>query len=142
MQIDVCMWTKNGEKWLTPVLRRIDEVIPSENINQKILVDDHSVDRTVEIAKDFNWKVYENPSTGISAGANEALRHVKTDIFASFEQDLFLAENWFDLVNRCFDDRVPEEINRRIIDHTSDILLPYTHRSKENLIRGADYRTM
>lgn len=37
--------------------------------------------------------------------------------------------------NRCFDDRVPEEVNRRIIDHSSDILLPYTHRSKENLYR-------
>ena len=36
--------------------------------------------------------------------------------------------------NRCFDDRVPEEINRRIIDHSSTILLPYTERSKENLI--------
>lgn len=37
--------------------------------------------------------------------------------------------------NRCFDDRVPEEVNRRIIDHTSSILLPYTHNSKENLVR-------
>lgn len=37
--------------------------------------------------------------------------------------------------NRCFDDRVPEEINRRIIDHSSNVLMPYTHRSKENLLR-------
>ena len=37
--------------------------------------------------------------------------------------------------NRSFDNRVPEEINRRIIDHSSNILMPYTHRSKENLIR-------
>jgi len=37
--------------------------------------------------------------------------------------------------NRCYDDRVPEEVNRRIIDHCSDILMPYTHRSKENLLR-------
>lgn len=37
--------------------------------------------------------------------------------------------------NRCYDDRVPEEINRRIIDHTSDILLPYTERSKINLMQ-------
>lgn len=37
--------------------------------------------------------------------------------------------------NRCYDDRVPEEINRRIIDHSSTILMPYTHRSKENLLR-------
>ncbi len=37
--------------------------------------------------------------------------------------------------NRCYDDRVPEEVNRRIIDHSSDILLPYTQRSGKNLIR-------
>jgi UDP-N-acetylglucosamine 2-epimerase (non-hydrolysing) len=37
--------------------------------------------------------------------------------------------------NRCYDDRVPEEINRRIIDHSSSVLLPYTERSKENLVR-------
>jgi UDP-N-acetylglucosamine 2-epimerase (non-hydrolysing) len=37
--------------------------------------------------------------------------------------------------NRCYDDRVPEEINRRVIDHSSTILMPYTQRSKENLVR-------
>lgn len=37
--------------------------------------------------------------------------------------------------NRCYDDRVPEEVNRRIIDHSSDILLPYTERSRANLIK-------
>jgi UDP-N-acetylglucosamine 2-epimerase (non-hydrolysing) len=37
--------------------------------------------------------------------------------------------------NRCYDDRVPEEVNRRIIDHSSDVLLPYTERSRTNLIR-------
>jgi UDP-N-acetylglucosamine 2-epimerase (non-hydrolysing) len=37
--------------------------------------------------------------------------------------------------NRCYDNRVPEEINRCIIDHCSTILMPYTHRSKENLLR-------
>jgi UDP-N-acetylglucosamine 2-epimerase (non-hydrolysing) len=36
--------------------------------------------------------------------------------------------------NRCFDDRVPEEVNRRVIDHCSDLLLPYTARSRENLL--------
>jgi len=37
--------------------------------------------------------------------------------------------------NRCYDDRVPEEINRRIIDHCSDILMPYTERSRHNLLK-------
>jgi UDP-N-acetylglucosamine 2-epimerase (non-hydrolysing) len=37
--------------------------------------------------------------------------------------------------NRCFDDRVPEEVNRRLIDHSSDVLMPYTERSRKNLRR-------
>ena len=36
--------------------------------------------------------------------------------------------------NRCYDDRVPEEVNRRIIDHSSTVHMPYTHNSKENLL--------
>jgi UDP-N-acetylglucosamine 2-epimerase (non-hydrolysing) len=36
--------------------------------------------------------------------------------------------------NRCYDDRVPEEVNRRIIDHSSDVLMPYTERSRHNLL--------
>jgi len=37
--------------------------------------------------------------------------------------------------NRCYDDRVPEEVNRRIIDHSSDVWMPYTERSRQNLLR-------
>jgi UDP-N-acetylglucosamine 2-epimerase (non-hydrolysing) len=37
--------------------------------------------------------------------------------------------------NRCYDDRTPEEVNRRVIDHSSDVLLPYTERSRANLLR-------
>lgn len=36
--------------------------------------------------------------------------------------------------NRCFDQRVPEEINRKIIDHTSDINLPYTEHARRYLV--------
>lgn len=37
--------------------------------------------------------------------------------------------------NRCFDFRVPEEINRKIIDHTSDINLTYSEIAREYLLR-------
>ncbi|HBP88412.1 MAG TPA: UDP-N-acetylglucosamine 2-epimerase (non-hydrolyzing) [Nitrospirales bacterium] len=37
--------------------------------------------------------------------------------------------------NRCFDFRVPEEINRRIVDHTSDINLTYSEIGREYLLR-------
>jgi UDP-N-acetylglucosamine 2-epimerase (non-hydrolysing) len=37
--------------------------------------------------------------------------------------------------NRCFDQRVPEEINRKIIDHMADINLPYSTIAREYLLR-------
>tara|TARA_B100000768_G_scaffold145312_1_gene138109 strand:+ start:2499 stop:3620 length:1122 start_codon:yes stop_codon:yes gene_type:complete len=37
--------------------------------------------------------------------------------------------------NRCYDLRVPEEINRKIIDHISDINITYSDIAKENLLR-------
>jgi UDP-N-acetylglucosamine 2-epimerase len=36
--------------------------------------------------------------------------------------------------NRCYDENVPEETNRRIVDSLSEFLLPYTQRSRENLL--------
>jgi UDP-N-acetylglucosamine 2-epimerase (non-hydrolysing) len=36
--------------------------------------------------------------------------------------------------NRCFDMRVPEEINRRIVDHVSDVNLCYTEHARRNLL--------
>tara|TARA_A100001035_G_scaffold279959_1_gene283206 strand:- start:4708 stop:5790 length:1083 start_codon:yes stop_codon:yes gene_type:complete len=45
--------------------------------------------------------------------------------------------------NRCYDELVPEEINRKLIDHSSDFLLPYTFRSCENLIKeGIDRKNI
>jgi UDP-N-acetylglucosamine 2-epimerase (non-hydrolysing) len=37
--------------------------------------------------------------------------------------------------NRCFDARVPEEVNRKIVDHTSDLNMPYSSLARENLLR-------
>ncbi|MHC9543691.1 MAG: non-hydrolyzing UDP-N-acetylglucosamine 2-epimerase [Vulcanimicrobiota bacterium] len=37
--------------------------------------------------------------------------------------------------NRCFDQNVPEEINRKIVDHLSDVNLPYTEHSRRYLLQ-------
>ena len=37
--------------------------------------------------------------------------------------------------NRCFDQRVPEETNRRIVDHVADINLTYSTIAREYLLR-------
>lgn len=36
--------------------------------------------------------------------------------------------------NRCFDQRVPEEINRKIVDHISDVNMPYTEHARRYLL--------
>lgn len=36
--------------------------------------------------------------------------------------------------NRCFDENLPEETNRRIVDHIADVNLPYTEHARRNLI--------
>ena len=103
MKVDVCMWAKNGEKFLPKVLKRIDDVIGGD-INQKIFVDDSSVDGSIEIAESFGWKVYPNREGWISGGTKEALRHVETEFFVSVEQDVLLAKNWWETVQKYVED--------------------------------------
>ncbi len=43
---------------------------------------------------------------------------------------VFHMEAW----NRCYDENVPEETNRKVVDSLSTYLLPYTQRSRENLL--------
>lgn len=95
MKIDLCMWVQNGSYYLPTVLRGIEDAIPSEVVGNKILVDDHSVDNTRRIGKEFNWHIYKNTKGGIGNSANLALSKVKTPLFASFEQDVLLTRNWF-----------------------------------------------
>jgi len=94
-KVDLVMWARDGAKTLPLVLRRIEKVIPHSHVNNKILVDDHSTDRTREIARDFEWSVYLNPKGGIGFGANEALRHVEAEYFVSVEQDVLLSNDWW-----------------------------------------------
>jgi len=97
-KVDLVMWTKNGAETLPLVLRRLSESIPAASINNRIIVDDHSTDGTRDIAKSFGWRVIPSEGTGISDGANTALKNVETDYFVSVEQDLMLAKNWWDKI--------------------------------------------
>ncbi|MCJ7635054.1 glycosyltransferase family 2 protein [Candidatus Bathyarchaeota archaeon] len=94
-KVDLVMWTKNGAETLPLVLKLISEVIPSKFINKRLIADDHSSDNTREIAQTFGWNFVFNEGQGISDGANTALKHVETERFISFEQDLLLAHDWW-----------------------------------------------
>lgn len=96
MRIDLVMWTYNSESTLNSALRSIEKAIPPGIIGQKIIVDGHSIDDTKAIAQKFGWKVYDAKQVGIPYQANQALSLVETPIFASFEHDIILAENWLE----------------------------------------------
>ncbi|MEM3672598.1 MAG: glycosyltransferase family 2 protein [Candidatus Bathyarchaeia archaeon] len=115
-KVDLVMWTKNGAETLPIVLKRINKTIPSEFVNNKVIVDDRSTDDTRKIAKSFGWNVVFNEGTGISDGANTALKYVKSDFFISFEQDLLLTSNWWQ--------RVPRLLSNPKVAVASGIRLP------------------
>lgn len=102
-RVDLVMWTKNGAATLTLVLKRINEVIPREFVNKKIVADDGSSDATQRIAASFGWTVIPNKGRGISDGANTALENVTSEFFISFEQDLLLSRDWWGKVTSLLD---------------------------------------
>ncbi len=81
------------------------------------------------IAKSEQVLIKENPDALLILGdTNSALsiisaKRLKVPIFH------------MEAGNRCFNPNVPEEINRRIVDHTADINLCYTEHARMNLIR-------
>jgi glycosyltransferase involved in cell wall biosynthesis len=102
--LDLCLWARNGARYLTLTLKRIDKVIPSVCVNQKIFVDDSSVDETREIAKKYGWTVYDNREGYVSGGIREAFRHVETELFCTFEQDVLLPFGWLEKIIRHMED--------------------------------------
>lgn len=80
------------------------------------------------IAKSYKLLLQENPDALLVLGdTNSALcaipaKRLKIPIFH------------MEAGNRCFDQNVPEEINRKIVDHIADINLPYTEHSRRYLL--------
>lgn len=80
------------------------------------------------IAKSYELMVEQRPDAVLLLGdTNSALsaisaKRLKIPIFH------------MEAGNRCFDENVPEEINRRIVDHISDVNLPYTEHSRRYLL--------
>ncbi len=98
-KVDVVMWTFNSAKLLPIVLPRIEQVIPKEAIVNKIIIDDHSKDNTVEVAKSLGWTVYYNQSSGIKQAYLTALKYVTSDFLISVEHDVILTKEWWNKIS-------------------------------------------
>ena len=94
-KIDLVMWTYNSAKLLPTVLRRINEVIPADAVNRRIISDDHSTDETAKIAKELGWEVHVNKGRGMQDNKRNAISLVTTPVFAGFEHDVLLNRSWW-----------------------------------------------
>jgi len=79
-------------------MERIRQVIPDKFVHKRIFIDEQSVDNTRDIARSFGWEVYDNEGIGVGDAANTALKYVESAYFATFEDDVLLAPNWWSRV--------------------------------------------
>ena len=154
----------NKQKVLTiagtrPELIRLSEIIKKFNIffNHKLIFTNQNFSKELssyfiknfDIKIDYNLKIKnKSPSSSIA------------EIFTKFEKVLDIEKPdacfvlgdtnsalsaivakkkkipifHYEAGNRCFDERVPEEVNRKILDHLSDINLTYSNSAKQNLL--------
>jgi len=140
MKLDACIWTKNSAETLRQTLRRFEQVVPSEMIGNKIMVDDHSADDTVTIGKEFGWTIYPNPGRGVASGANEALTHVQTPHFMSIEHDILLSKDWWPRIfNHIMDEKVAVSQGARLI--TDPTLRALYDNRDDHVIDNNVYKT-
>ncbi|MGB9756360.1 MAG: glycosyltransferase family 2 protein [Candidatus Bathyarchaeales archaeon] len=132
-KVDLVMWTKNSSKFLPIVLGRIEDVIPSEVVGRKIIIDDHSTDDTVEIAKALGWEVHDNPGGGIFDAFEAALHLVSSEFFISVEHDIILSKDWWKRISRYMeDDEVAVAQGVRVATH------PVLRKLDEYIIERCD----
>ena len=80
------------------------------------------------IAKSYEILQQENPDAVLILG------DTNSSLAAISAKRLKIPIFHMEAGNRCFDQNVPEEINRKIVDHISDINLPYTEHSRRYLL--------
>jgi UDP-N-acetylglucosamine 2-epimerase len=82
---------------------------------------------------------------GVLVGVEEAIREVRPDallvlgdtnscVAALMARRMRVPVYHMEAGNRCFDQNVPEETNRRLVDHVSDFNLVYTDHARRNLL--------
>jgi glycosyltransferase involved in cell wall biosynthesis len=94
--VDVILLTKNSERVLEKCLASVYENVP---VNQLLVVDGYSTDKTLQILDRFNDKYHNVKVTldkGTRATAREkGIRQVTTDWFMFVDSDVVVCQNWY-----------------------------------------------
>ncbi len=99
MKVDLVMWTFNGEKTLPVSLVALTLLFPKSMLIKNLLLMTAAKTIPLKSQKSMVGVFLKNEGHGISDGANTALKNVETNYFCSFEQDVYLAANWWNKVS-------------------------------------------
>ena len=94
--VDVVLLTKNSERVLEKCLTSVYENVP---VNQLLVVDGYSTDKTLQILDRFNDK-YQNVKVTFDRGTRgtareKGIRQVTTDWFMFVDSDVVVCQNWY-----------------------------------------------
>lgn len=123
--ISVVIPTLNAEKPLKECLKLIrEQSYPQEKV-EIIIADGSSTDKTIEVAKKYGAKIYQNPLKTAEAGKAVGVKVAKNELVALIDSDNYLPDkNWFSKMIKPFEDK--EIIGAEPIE--------YTYRKSDALI--------
>jgi glycosyltransferase involved in cell wall biosynthesis len=97
MPVSVVVCTKNEERYI----KRCLECLKNQTVKPEIiLVDAHSADRTVEIAKRYTDKIFQDNGKGVSDARNVGWKKAKGDIVAYCDADCLVPIDWVEKIEK------------------------------------------
>ncbi len=101
--ISVIVPTYNEEKNIERCLMALEKQNMQRDEYEIIVVDGHSKDRTVEIAKKCADKVILQKSKGVGGARNDGISIAKGDIIATTDADCIAPPEWLEIIQKNFD---------------------------------------
>jgi len=103
MRISVVVIAKNEEKYIESCLKclRNQTLIP-----EIVVVDGHSTDRTLSIAKKYADKVVKDNKKGVADARNVGWKTAKGDIIAYCDADCYPQKNWIENISKLMDENI------------------------------------
>jgi len=94
----------DGESTISAVLQCISKLDYPDDKLEVIVVDDGSVDETVRIVKEYPVKLIAKEHGGYPSTMNAGVRVAKRDVVVIIDADIYLEEDWLDMIVREFND--------------------------------------
>ena len=129
LDVTVAVCVKNGEGTLYECLSSLTKLdYPTQNLNL-LVIDNGSIDKTQEIAREFPVRIVEEPIPGRGYARNAALKECTTALLAFTDADCRVAPDWISVLVQAFDDPEVAIAGGKIVTPGDDPLARfYEHR--------------